>query len=47
MNFQKYLGNIFVTPYVMIKNVMTHLKMLQMLKKCYPNARNAENTFFV
>ena len=23
MNFQKYLGNIFVTPYLMIKNFMT------------------------
>ena len=29
MNFQKYLGNIFVTPYLMIKNFMTPHPELQ------------------
>ena len=47
MNFRKYLGNIFVTPHLMIKNFMTPLSGATMLKKHEtPNARSAENMHF-
>ena len=41
MNFWKYLGNIFVTPYLMIKNFTTPPATI-LKKNVTPNARSAE-----
>ena len=47
INFRKYLCNIFVTPYLMIKNFITPPPGATMLKKYVtPNARSAENMHF-
>ena len=47
MNFWKYLGNIFETPYLMIKNFMNPPSGAAMLKKhVTPNACSTENMHF-
>ena len=43
MNFQKY-GNIFVTPYLMIKNFMNPLRSYNVEETCNPQCASAENT---
>ena len=46
MNFRKYLGNIFVTPYLMIKNFMSPSGATMLKKHVTHNARSVENMHF-
>ena len=46
MNFRMYLGNIFVTLYLMIKNFDPPSEATMLKKYVTPNKRSVENVHF-